>query len=654
MDFLRNVARRGLYVLGAIVAGGLFLQSVMATGGFDPNNACVGNSRLISLAYQMYVVDYDDAFPNSMTPTGIATELGPYMSKPGELTCPATGKRYKPNAALAGVLLGSISNPDGTSVFQDSVPHADGLFTVTYVNGSVYRGGVLQGDKNALCENNLRMLGLGIAMYTQDYDGTLPPTPNEPTFKTAVYPYVNSSRVFICPATNQHYRVNGAISEKVLSSISNPSTVFSLTDAVAHPDGLFTTLFLDDHVTHGDTTVSPTRTCDSDVWELMQGVFDYEFDNDGYLPRMNNYAAFESEILPYVKDPTLFVCPDTGLPYVLNASLNGLRASDIADADDTVFMQDAAINKDGSFTTGYVDNQVSQALYSIPVGVSKAPSDFTDLLWGNAPGLATMWSLSPVGDQVGSITAGPARQLWAVSSVPAVIGTASNATGMTGVLFGTAGTVNAGTGTASLIQSWTSPSEVDYGPFDGWTPVGVAVGPTGLSRLLWTYYDGSAAVWLTNENGTYASDVRVGPIAGMTAVGLAYTPAIGSVVLWSGSDGSSELTYVSDTSVTNSFTFSPISGYTPQSVFYDAAGQACILLGASDGSAAILVTSSVGAVVRQLNLPSAAGWQVISACANVDGNIRVLWKYPLSASARVTIINKQTGAVVATNDYPTF
>jgi hypothetical protein len=162
-------------------------------------------------------------------------------------------------------------------------------------------------------------------------------------------------------------------------------------------------------------------------------------------------------------------------------------------------------------------------------------------------------------------------------------------------------------------------------------------------------------VWRTRVDGTYLSDVLVGPIAGTTATGLAYDPSRGSVVLWSGTDGSSQLTYVSDTSVTDGFSFSPVTGYTPQSVFFDAAGHACILLaGPNDGSAAIMVISSTGAVIRQLNLPPASGWRVISACANVDGNIRVLWKYPLTASGRVTIINSLTGAVISTNDFSTF
>lgn len=80
--------------------------------------------------------------------------------------------------------------------------------------------------RRASCMSNLKQLGLGIMMYTQDYDDYLPKTavPGVPTLETGfaagpsptylhlwmhtIYPYIRSVQVFNCPSANYSYITN--------------------------------------------------------------------------------------------------------------------------------------------------------------------------------------------------------------------------------------------------------------------------------------------------------------------------------------------------------------------------------------------------------------------------------------------------------------
>jgi prepilin-type N-terminal cleavage/methylation domain-containing protein/prepilin-type processing-associated H-X9-DG protein len=64
--------------------------------------------------------------------------------------------------------------------------------------------------RQTTCLSNLRQVGLGLQMYTQDYDETLPP-PNEaddfanpkapPNFLGSILPYTKSAGIFACPSS---------------------------------------------------------------------------------------------------------------------------------------------------------------------------------------------------------------------------------------------------------------------------------------------------------------------------------------------------------------------------------------------------------------------------------------------------------------------
>ncbi|RYG68612.1 hypothetical protein EON80_11290 [bacterium] len=54
-------------------------------------------------------------------------------------------------------------------------------------------------EHSGFCPFNLKGIGLGFLQYVQDYDGKMPPAPSNIGWASAVYPYLQSERIFRCP-----------------------------------------------------------------------------------------------------------------------------------------------------------------------------------------------------------------------------------------------------------------------------------------------------------------------------------------------------------------------------------------------------------------------------------------------------------------------
>ena len=57
--------------------------------------------------------------------------------------------------------------------------------------------------RQSVCQSNLKQIGLGLLMYAQDYDETLPPTQDVPqgwwNYKNLIISYVKNDKVFSMP-----------------------------------------------------------------------------------------------------------------------------------------------------------------------------------------------------------------------------------------------------------------------------------------------------------------------------------------------------------------------------------------------------------------------------------------------------------------------
>ncbi len=110
--------------------------------------------------------------------------------------------------------------------------------------------------RKSSCQSNLKQIGLGFAQYTQDYDERYPHSAENPqpllggwvlggnnafSFPTdvsqgALYPYLKSKQIFICPsdtnATTKQlsYSMNQNVSQKSLAENDQPAQTMLLID----------------------------------------------------------------------------------------------------------------------------------------------------------------------------------------------------------------------------------------------------------------------------------------------------------------------------------------------------------------------------------------------------------------------------------------
>jgi hypothetical protein len=81
--------------------------------------------------------------------------------------------------------------------------------------------------------DHLKQLALAFLMYTQDYDGRLPPMEDPVAMKRALLPYVKWEAAFVHPISDEPYQPNSSLSQRVLASIAEPETVVACYEA--HP-----------------------------------------------------------------------------------------------------------------------------------------------------------------------------------------------------------------------------------------------------------------------------------------------------------------------------------------------------------------------------------------------------------------------------------
>ena len=542
---MQKVSRRVegflLFCLCALAVGlvahgvGLAAATVTANRGFAPNDACVGNLRLISQAVTQYTQDNDERLPPTHTIQEFQAALLPFVKDPARFVCPDTGLPYVPNPALSGKPVTSFTDPESVVVLRDAKPHSDGQSTVLFLDGRIERGGVEQGDPNALRYARAQALSYVVAEYTQDNDEKYPPTDTQPHFAAAVSSFVRSRRIFVDPLNGKPFVPNPAISGVSLASINDPDTTEVFRDDRPYPNGVPLIAYVDGRIT--PTPPAQGGQFNLDVSHLKQiglGVTQYVQDNDEIFPTTTDYPTFENQVEPYVRNPAVFTSPDSGLPYQLNPAISMVPLSQINDPANTELARDAQRNRDGSLNVAYVDGHVRTDSFYVPKALTVGPDDVTRLLLAKAtyenpfhpvPGQAALWAITPAGS-VQSET--PETLNTGGTAVSLSVGGDNKTRLLWNQTFPITNVYGYGFGLQespitlqTLAADGTVESSLPYGPYDGWTPLLIATGSDDTSRLLWRRYDGTLALWTVSSQGQYLGDVRLRVNPAFTAAGLA-------------------------------------------------------------------------------------------------------------------------------------
>jgi hypothetical protein len=629
--------------------------------GFAPNDACVGNERMIGLALLEYIQDNDEHLPSMAGEPIFETELAPYVPPARHpFLCPATGKGYTPNASDSYKVDSAFPDVSKVETFKDSTPHPDGLRSIAYLDTSVRRGGILQGDPTRFCVENVQELALAVDEYTQDYDERLPPMATQHQFRTSVFPYVRDPSTFICPVTMRPYTPNATVSGQSLASIQNPYSTQLVADSIPHPDGSVTTAFADFHVTNPD--VPATEPSDlSNLNAIGTAFFEYVNDNDEKLPPMDTEADFQAALLPYAdNNAQLFISPDSGMPYVVNTSLNGMTEEEIASPFTTPVAMDADRNNDGTFNTMYADSHVGIQTYRVPTSINVGLDGMVSLDYlrtvvgqpgsGECPGeeIADLTSDGGASNmltydvQPGFPNEGYVPDLTTTLSGDQRLLTFAN----TQPLFGPA-----------TIDVWdTAPkgavtSMAVSGLYDGWKPVALANHGEANIRMVWQRWDGTVAVWTVSPSGRYKSDVEFTPPTGEFPIAIAAAADGSSRVLLSDPYGDADIWTVPASGTASSVVaqFAAITGQTAVGIAMGRDGLARLLWNDGSGMAEVWKIGSDGSIARTTSVDLGSGWTATQLAISGSGSYIILSK-ALGATGQIQRV-RPDGRVLNSTQY---
>lgn len=123
----------------------VFLVCTAAAGGLgivvarqepaSKETVCVRNLRQIGIASLMYAQDYDGRLPPMESMTGTRKAIYPYVKNNQVFLCPTNAMPYKTNPAVSLKPIAVIAEPSKTVGFYDPAPHADGKYSVAYLDG---------------------------------------------------------------------------------------------------------------------------------------------------------------------------------------------------------------------------------------------------------------------------------------------------------------------------------------------------------------------------------------------------------------------------------------------------------------------------------------------------------------------------------------
>ncbi len=613
--------------------------SAPTVGPFAPSDLTIGRSHLLFRAFEQYVQDNDDQLPPMSNAVVFDAALLPYVHDPSTFVSADTGRLFQPNAAISGYPVTQVRSLDTTEVFNDAAPGQPTI--ITFMDGHVEQNGIQSGNPVLVSISRAQALSLGVEQYAQDYDETLPPMQTTSIFDTALYPYTRSHLVFTDNLTNQPFVPNPALSGLSLGTVSgDPSTIPVFASAQVATDGYKTVAYLDGHVTHGIVT-PPTQSPDSaDVSNLHQltlAILLYAQDHDEYLPFLRSVPALSAALQPYLRTPARFWDPETGQPYLMNATLSGVSLANIEEPAATWVIQDSTPHLDGSINAAEVDGRVTTTYAFIPNTLAVGPDDVTHLVWAKADGTTAFNTLSATGVVEGAVTH---------PSVGGRVAGYAVAPDETQRLL-----LNLGSG-SEVLEALSSTGSIlntsGDGPYDGWTPGPLAVTSTGLTFLPWDRYDGSYALRVLSASGQPLNTGFFTLSAAWKVSGAAAAPDGTARVLMAQADGAVVENATAAGQITSRYV-SVNAGFVVVGIAVGPDGLVRLLWATPDNQAELWTLSASGALLRNATLSSASRWAPVGVSIGPDGNARILFRNAIG-NARISFVSP-TGVTLATLGY---
>jgi prepilin-type processing-associated H-X9-DG protein len=639
---------------GAIVVA--ILAPVLAKGltpapapGFAPDDASVGNSRLLIDAVFQYVQDNDENLPPTDTVAHFQAAVSPYLENKSAFTSPVTHLAYQPNPAISGHSLAEFASPNKTVVFQDVKTSGTAKFTVTFLDSHIEQNGQIAGVFNPVqvSASRLKQIGLATLQYVQDNDESFPLLDTPAHAQKALMPYVRSLGVFYSPINGEAYHFNSNMSYATLASLADPSTTVLAQDPTANADGIRAIVYADGHVTpainNQNNPDDPRKLGDQDAGNLKQiglGVLQYTQDYDEFFPNFRSESAVEAAVGPYIQQPLIFVNPATGLNYAYNTNMSGIALAQIDSPSELWMARDRTANPDGSVNTLYADGHVKTRYAFIAQHISVGPNNEARLVWNRGDGMVAFSLVSPVGAELSRGQLG--------QSAGTVKGISTSPTGYTSILIGNGNTASLWT----LNPSFYVVQQSNFGPYAGWAPISVASGGNNQPRLLWNRYDKSSAIWQASAANDYLSDKRYALASGDIATGLAVAPDNSQRLVWTRPSGEVRFWTLSAAGdILSQSGVPPYHDWKVKSVTVGPNGNTWVLFAGTGGSS-LMTMSPTQQRLNKIDFPAEAGWTPQEVGVGADGYARVL-ATNVDGRGRLRIYNT-AGALLSSHEFAPF
>jgi len=247
-----NLAR--FIMLGSIGTIGLWIAGCAGSGGGSSNalySQSITRLKAVDLGVIEYIDDYDDALPTGRWMDAVL----PYTKDETLFHSPAVGSKgygYALNSAVQGQTLPQFPNPsivvtlfDSTDLSRNatdplstepSPPRYGTRNTIAYLDGHVQDQDILSSAPTLYeqSQTHLKSVGLGMLMYSNDYDGAFP-LANQ--WYREMMPYVKSDIAFHSPIVqlkspaDYGYAFNIGVAGQLQSNITSPATTISFFDS---------------------------------------------------------------------------------------------------------------------------------------------------------------------------------------------------------------------------------------------------------------------------------------------------------------------------------------------------------------------------------------------------------------------------------------
>lgn len=240
----------------------------------------------------------------------------------------------------------------------------------------------------------------------------------------------------------------------------------------------------------------------------------------------------------------------------------------------------------------------------------------TRLLWNNADGQASIWSLDNGSGEYTHHEFGPYPG-WTATSLSVA------ADNTTHLLW------NSTDGAASVWNYQTVDGSFtfhNYGPYPGWSAKAIADG-TGsladgsglLTRLLWTKTDQTMSLWgLNSAAGTFASS-SYGPYTGWSANALSVSADNTTHILWNSSDGRASV-WNQQADEFGSFTqntFGPYTGWSAKAIADGTDGRTSLLWNKTDGTMSLWDLDNSSGLFSQFSFGPYSGWTALGVSSTL-------------------------------------